>query len=186
MEAPTLKRCPGFEPEPAVPGEYRQEPHSLPADTENFNSNKGSKDGLSVRCRKCGNAYGKAWAKAKKDGTTFSLRAQRAEVANAELAEAVRDQPPSTVSVSDVKVTPVYHDDLALRAHRGKAEHYTAEQIGDVWYALPTGNGAVNSPEGQAALEAVNEARANERRRRDAERKRNERAAAKTKAATTA
>lgn len=187
MEAPTLKRCPGFEPEPAVPGEYRQEPHSLSADTTNFNSNKGSKDGLSVRCRPCGNAYGKAWAKAKKAGTAFSLRAQRASVAGEEPAAAgIADAPPSVVSVSAVAAAPKYHDQLAVAAHRGKAHGYTAELVGDTWYALPSGNGEVTSPEGQAALAAVNEARANERKRRDAERKRAERAAAKEKAAATA
>lgn len=51
----TTKRCPGFEP-------TGQAPHELPADLENFNANAGSKDGLSTRCRVCGNLYGKAWA----------------------------------------------------------------------------------------------------------------------------
>lgn len=187
------KTCPGFAPEGIAP-------HTEPADLEHFNSNRGGKDGLSTRCRDCGNRYGKAWAAAKKRGEKFSVKPTVAvaddtpvpdpdPVAEREAMEReaideprVGDPPKATVAVvSPLRPTPKYHDDLALRAHRGKAEGYQAELVGDTYFALPV-NGTINTPEGQAALDAVNEARTVERRRRDAERKREQRAAAKAKA----
>ena len=61
----TTKRCPGVESlgMPAHEG--------LAAE---FGTSKSGKDGLTTRCKACGNAYGKAWAAAKKDGTDFSAK----------------------------------------------------------------------------------------------------------------
>lgn len=173
--ATATKRCPGFAPNGVAP-------HDEPADLEHFNSNKGSKDGLSSRCRSCGNAYGTAWAKAKREGKTFSVKGGTGGPGGSERSSAP-ELPKATVVVAEPPAAPKYHDDLAVAAHRGKAKGYTAELVGEVWFALPEGNGEVTSAEGQAALQAVNEARATERRRRDAERKRAERAAAKARAA---
>jgi hypothetical protein len=188
----TTKHCPGFSPTtPQAPGAYRQEPHEVPADLEHYTSNKGSKDGLSTRCKPCGNAYGKAWAAAKRKGEAFSTRQLKAETQTApERAAAVAElqmeraaaAPPPTLAVAGVAAPTVYHDELAVRAARGKAAGYVTEEVNGIVFALPSGNGAVNSEEGQAALEALNNARATERRRRDAERKRAERAAAKARA----
>jgi hypothetical protein len=189
----TTKHCPGFSPTtPPEPGEYRQAPHEVAANLEHFASNRGNKDGLATRCKPCGNAYGKAWAAAKRKGEAFSTRQPKAEpiavtvpdisdpsIPDEELA---MKAPPPTLAVAGVAAPTVYHDDLAVRAARGKAHGYVTEEVNGVVYALPSGNGAVRSDEGQAALEALNDARATERRRRDAERKRAERAAAKARA----
>lgn len=53
------------------------------------------------------------------------------------------------------------------------------EQVGDTTYLMPGNPKVVGTPEGQRALEVVNQAIVAERRRRDAERKRAERAAKK-------
>jgi hypothetical protein len=180
------KRCPGFAPDGTLP-------HEVPADLEHFNSNKGSKDGLATRCKPCGNKYGKAWTAAKKAGEQFSVKA------NVPLVVALAGEPeamptrsyattedgaaidPATLSVAAVKAGPEYHDDLAVRAARGRAEGYTTEEIDGVIYALPI-NGSAETPEGQAALEAINAATVAARRKRDRDRKREQRAAAKAAA----
>lgn len=176
-DATPTKRCPGFDPEG---GEYHQPAHELPADLANFNSNKGAKDGLSSRCRQCGNAYGKAWAAGKRaaaKGEAITMPTRTYQITEAGSLEP--EQP--AVRVSAVPPPEQYHDQLAVDAKRGRAPGYSAELVGDTWYALPT-NGDASSDEGQAALEAVNAARLTERRRADAERKRLSRAAAKQKA----
>lgn len=170
---PGTKRCPGF-----AGGDPAILPHEAPADLEHFNSNKGGKDGLSTRCRDCGNRYGKAWSAAKKRGEQFSVKAAPAitvEVSGAPLEP--------TTSMAPIVLQPavtVPFDDLAARAERGEAEGYTAETVDGVIYALPI-NGSASTDEGQAALAAVNEARAKARRAADAQRKREQRAAAKAR-----
>jgi hypothetical protein len=182
--APTAtKRCPGF-----APGAIA--PHELAATLENFNSNKGSKDGLSTRCRVCGNLYGKAWAAAKKQGEKFSVRANPPLVAVIVEEPGEELQPgaaqaaakPATLHVEAPSI-PQYADVLAMRAGKGRVKGYTLEQVGGLIYALPVAPQVVASEEGQAALELVNQARAADRRKRDAERKRAERAAKKARAA---
>jgi hypothetical protein len=165
---PATKRCPGFAP-------IGQAPHDVPADAEHFGAHKGSKDGLQVYCRTCDRAYQKAWRESK--------AAKAAGTAPAAAAPAAGEPqlPPPTVRVSPTRATPVYHDELAQRAAKGKAPGYGTETIGGVIYALPT-NGDVTTDEGQAALAATNEAHAAARRKRDAERKRAERAAKKAQA----
>jgi hypothetical protein len=75
-----------------------------------------------------------------------------------------------------------FHDALARQADARKAPGYTTELVGNTIYAMPEGVDVLGTPEGQAALEALNTARANERRRRNTEAKRASRAAAKAKA----
>jgi hypothetical protein len=195
--APETKRCPGF-----APG--GQPPHELAATRENFASNAANRGGLATRCKSCGGAYGKAWSEAKKRGEKFSVRANVPLVvalagepedpitaANLDALEALT-QPeapaitPGQLATLHVKVpsTPQYADELAMRTGRGKVPGYTIEQVGGLIYALPTSSAAVASEEGQAALELINSARATERRKRDADRKRAERAAKKQATAT--
>lgn len=187
QNAPT-KRCPGF-----APGGI--EPHELAATSENFVSNAGNKkDGLATRCRTCGNLYSKAWSAAKKAGTTFSARRPHPlslrhpggePVFTASAAQvAERETPPATLVVSPGKGTPQYADELAMRADRSKAPGYDTTTVGALIYAVPTSAAAVASEEGQAALERLNAAKAADRRKRDADRKRAERAAAKERTAT--
>ena len=198
----TTKRCPGFGPDGIAP-------HELAATLEFFNSNRGSKDGLSTRCRDCGNRYSRAWSAAKKAGERFSVRAHvplvvvLAEPARPPQLEALEDamideaiatseaaaeriraeERPATLHVvGSSKPSPQYANELAVRAGRKRAKGYTTEVVGGLIYALPESPAAIASEEGQAALELVNEARAADRRRRDAERKRASRAAAKAAA----
>jgi hypothetical protein len=192
--AATTKRCPGFDPGPDAPPEaYRALPHTLPADIEHFNSNKGSRDGLSARCRVCGNAYGKAWAAAKKAGTSFSLRAQReapAEPAQAlthqdgsEVFTGRADQVQARLSVSGTTSSARrFADPLAQRLARKSQPGWALEVIGGVEYALPTDQATVDTIEGQAALQGIHEAKAADRRRRNTEQKRASRAAARAAA----
>lgn len=56
---------------------------------------------------------------------------------------------------------------------------WTTEQVGDTSYPVPTDPDQVGTPKGQLALDTVNRAILAERRRKDAERKRAERAAKK-------
>lgn len=168
--APTTKRCPGFLPDGI-------QPHEAAATPEVFNRNKGSKDGLSTRCRDCGNRYSKAWSAAKKRGEEFSVKAPAAQAAEAPAPAPVA--PPASLHVSDPKPTPQYANELAVQAGRGRAKGYTTTTIGGLVYALPESSEAVASAEGQHALATVNEAKAAARRAADAERKRNERAAAR-------
>lgn len=227
--ATTTKRCPGFE-------GIDQPAHDLPADVANFNSNAGSKDGLSTRCRACGNAYGKAWAArdraikaADAVDTNFGggVIRDRAldEARNATVAQYAKGFKPvlALAATAELGSGPDWAGEHELTAglHHGlagpgtsaytscptciaaravtapakprpseqamaEARGWTIEVVAGVEYRVPTDTDTVATPEGQAALEAVNEAQAAERRRRDAERKRNERAAAKAKAATTA
>lgn len=175
---PGTKRCPGF-----AGGNPPILPHQAQADLEHFNSNKGSKDGLSSRCRPCGNAYGKAWAAGKRAAAAASYDATVAP----EAAPAAEPMPTRTYDVAEGGgLVPVrYHDELAERASNGEIEGYVAEVIDGITYALPY-DGTATTPEGQAALEATNAAHAAARRKRDAERKRAERAAAKQAAASKA
>lgn len=186
MTAPTetLKHCPGVE-SLALPA------HDLPPTGENFSANKSLRDGLAVRCRRCDGAYGKAWLAAKKEGRKFSARLEPLqEPATGGPAPATPPEPAgfpvsaarglrAAAGALAGRPTPtMYHDQLAVRAERGRAPGYTAETVGGVIYALPDGATA-STPDGQAALQVVNEARSTERKRRDAERKRTERAAKK-------
>lgn len=231
--ATATKRCPGFE-------GIEQAPHDLPADLKNFNSNRGSKDGLSTRCRICGNAYGKAWAARKRaieraealplpekgeaPGMAAQLRAERdlaIERASAAVAEYAKGstapEVPEKLAKGRAKVAAGLAGILAgtttsdevvasLRAEQhlthpdgtevftGRADQvaerdaarqapqgWTTEVVGGTTYAVPTAPEQVATEEGQQALSAVNAAIAAERRRRDAERKRGERAAAKAR-----
>jgi hypothetical protein len=144
-----LRRCPGYWP-------TGQEPHDLPADLVSFNANRSGKDGLSVRCRSCGNAYLKDWAAAKKRGEKFSLR--RADAA----AEAAATDADSI-------------EPMAASLPHG----WAYEKVDGINYSLPTDPAVIATEQGQEALDAINEARATYRRKRDAERKRAERAAVK-------
>jgi hypothetical protein len=189
------KRCPGFAPDGTLP-------HEVPADLEHFNSNRGSKDGLATRCKPCGNKYGKAWAAAKAKGESFSVKANvplvavlaeepvpdpdpvaEREALEREAIDEPRAGEPSTLNVASVKSGPTYHDDLAVRAARGKAPGYQPEEVDGVIYALPVNGTATDTGEGQAALAAVNAARDEARRKRQREAKRTQRANAKAKAA---
>lgn len=184
--ATTTKRCPGFE-------GIDQPAHDLPADVANFNSNAGSKDGLSTRCRVCGNAYGKAWAardRTAKKGRDVSdmpvgVFAPGKAMAPGGAALAALDTLDAG-GTADEALTEAIATGLEglLAKYRGEPG-WSVEVVAGVEYPLPDGKEA-GTPDGQAALAAVNAAQAAERRRRDAERKRNERAAAKAKAATTA
>lgn len=200
------RQCPGFAPDGIAP-------HRLPADLQNFNSNKGAKNGLSTRCRVCGNLYGKAWAAAKKAGQPFSVKDQGGVyptpapdetplVADAqgflktpyELKEA--GQPSASAAARERRaakmaevdalyeasqtVSPIRESELNPQRPTALVEGWQEEIIDGVAYTLPTDPAVLGSPEGQAALEKVNEARARARRKRDAERKRTERANAKT------
>lgn len=196
------KRCPGF-------AGIGQPAHDLPADLGNFNSNKGSKDGLSSRCRTCGNAYGKAWAAraraiAKADAIDPGLeggivrdRALDEARRPIETYAASNGATPAPQQLTHPDGSPVFTgraDQVAereaaappaLEVAQGLARPgWTVEAVGGNVYDVPTSSEAVATPEGQQALETVNAAIAAERRRRDAERKRNERAAKKQAAAT--
>lgn len=192
------KRCPGI-------ASLELAAHELAGTLENFSANKSLPDGLAVRCRVHDQLYGKAWNAAKKAGAKFSGKAgapvpqaalealgyssgmpQQQVVhpdgspvfmATAEQRAEREAVAPATVHVSPLRGTPQYASELAMRADRGRAKGYSTEQVGSLIYALPEDAGVLGTPEGQAALELVNEARKAERRRADAERKRNERAA---------
>lgn len=144
--------------------------HDLPATGEHFSANKSLKDGLAVRCRTCDNTYGKAWLAAKKAGLKFSAKdggASPVLVAEA-TGTAIVDQPRYFGGTGS----------MAERAAHGNLPGYTTEVVDGTVYALPDGSVA-STPEGQAALQLVNDARAAARRKRDAERQRARRAAAK-------
>lgn len=201
MTTPTstaTKRCPGFI-------GIGQPAHELPADLEHFNSNKGGKDGLSSRCRVCGNAYGKAWAaraRAIAKADAIDPGREGGIVRDRALDEARRPIETYATSNGHQQLThpdgsPVFTgraDQVAereaaappaLEVAKGLARPgWTVEAVGGNVYDVPTEPETVQTPEGQQALEAVNAATVAERRRRDAERKRTERAAKKQAAAT--
>lgn len=169
------------------------EAHDLPATGENFSTNKSMKDGYALRCRRCDGAYGKAWTAAKKAGTKFSARLEPAEVAAkpertgprvrkvAEIVQAVAKAEPAPEPIDPPQHLSQRGRD-AWYAKRGRRPGWTTEQVGDTSYPLPLDE-AVGTPEGQAALEALNRARDDHRRKLDAARKREQRARAKAAAA---
>ena len=196
-----MKRCPGV----LALGRMA---HEVPATTEYFSVNKSLPQGLATRCRVDDGLYGKAWSAAKKAGETFSaklgadvppsVRAALAPKATAAAAQAAPAQAARPSLTADGKVVPLrraqaapaapaapvapatrYADPLAERADKRQAKGYTTELVGTVIYALPEDVDVMGTPEGQAALEAVNTARANLRRQRNTDAKRASRAAAK-------
>lgn len=179
MNDTTTKHCPGFT-DPGGADIYSQAAHEVAADTEHFGVNRSAKDGLGVYCRPCDRAYQKAWREAKARGEKLNLRPAAGKPASAPAT------PTATVTVRTTRPSTVYHDQLAVDAARGKAPGYTAETIGGKVYALPTDPAIVKTPAGQAALAACNEAKLAERRKRDADQKRAERAAKKQPAAAPA
>lgn len=181
--APTTKRCPGVE-SLGLPA------HEATATLEFFASNAANADHLATRCKVCGAAYGKAWSAAKKAGTTFSSKGTPGQAMPARVYDIT---PEGKLEPRKAEPTPIrrndslaggltYADKLAERAALRKARGYTTEVVGGVIYALP-GDSVVGTPEGQAALEALNRARDAERRRRNTEAKRAQRARAKAAAA---
>jgi hypothetical protein len=164
-------------------GEQLTPPHV--AALAEFNRYSASKDGYDKVCRVCWSLYEKTRRarKAAEAGepapAAMPARSYRVKPDGTGLEAVAPEPPPSTVVARGIKQPPKYADQLAHRAARGKAPGYTTETIGGIIYALPEAPEAVGSPEGQVALQACNDARATERRRRDAERKREQRAAAK-------
>lgn len=172
--APTIsiatKHCPGV-------GSLGLPAHDLPADSENFSTNKSMKDGFASRCRSCDNAYGKAWLAAKKAGTKFSAKAGHGQ---------------ATPALQHPDGTEVFTATAAQRATReaeGAAARlqaslrpgWTAEVVGGTAYAIPSTEDT-STPEGQAALELVNKALDENRRAAAAAAKRAQRARAKAAA----
>lgn len=145
LEAPAgQKRCPGYTSEDKS---YSQAEHLVPADREHFHANKGSKDGLWSQCKPCANAYQHDWLarKAKAAGKPAPQTRAAKQEARAKLA-----------------AVPTYADELAERiaTAKPKVKGWTTEKVNGTIFALPTDKDTVGSPEGQAALEAVNAARA--------------------------
>lgn len=143
LEAPEgQKRCPGYT---SLDGSYVQAEHLLPADREHFHANKGSKDGLWSQCKPCANSYQKDWlarkaAKEGKPAPTTRAAKQAAKVA----------------------AGPTYADERAekLAGMKRMPKGWATEVVNGTIYALPTDPGPLGTPEGQAALELVNAARA--------------------------
>ena len=161
----TTKRCPGVESlgMPAHEG--------LAAE---FGTSKSGKDGLTTRCKVCGNAYGKAWAAARKAGVDFS-----AKVGNGQAGP--RTPTPEERATLDEQRVAVAQEARQLAGPNAVLRKgWTAEVVGGTTYAMPSTED-VGTPEGQAALELLNRARDDERKRRNAEARRAQRAAAKAK-----
>lgn len=190
--ASATKRCPGF-------AGIAQPPHDAPANLETFGSNKGNADGLTTRCRSCGNAYGAAWsarARAIRKAETIEDESERASAIDQAKAIDVngyaqlladRDvrklddapepaEPEPLATTADAQVatseTPV-PPDLASRPGWGSSK------IAGVLYAIPTDANEVGTAEGQAALKLANDAR----KAQAAQSKRDQRARAKEAAA---
>jgi len=165
------KRCPGYAPEPPSASDYYQPAHELAATLENFNSNKGNPDGLSTRCRACGNAYGKAWsakqrAIRKADLMEVGIERDRALDAAYALPPRKASKAAKAAPVAEVELAP---DPVAIEAVQAEqAAPAVDAEVPDGWalstiagkrYLIPASQEAVASEEGQQALDRANEAR---------------------------
>jgi hypothetical protein len=135
-----MKRCAGYT---SPTGTYSQAEHLLPADTEHFHKAGAGK--LFAQCKACANAYQHDWV------------ARKAAAAGkpAPVAKAAK-------KAAKLAAVPTYADPLAERIALADppVKGWTTETLHGTIYALPVDGDAVGSPEGQAALEAVNAVRA--------------------------
>lgn len=154
--ATTTKTCPGVKDGSTV----IITAHDAPATNEYFCSNAARKDGLGRVCKTCWARYTQVLKSRKASGTPATPKADKP--AKAPRVSPLRDEAPT---ISD-------HD---LVATYGEAAGWTTEVLGATRYAIPVTVAAVATDDGQEALAIV-------ARAKDAQRKRDARAAAKAAA----
>lgn len=145
----TTKTCPGVKASGPADPLHR-DPHTAPADEATFGKNAARPDGLGRVCKVCWPIYTK-FLKTKAAGTTVTTEVDTTLAAISE-----------PLAITD-------HDLVA--AYDGKPG-WSTEVVGTTRYAVPTESDTTGTDDGQAALSTWKKAR-------DAQRKREERAAAK-------